>query len=289
MEITSTDITTDNKTNIGLSNMNQYSFNVISLFLIILVLLLVIFFNDREFIYIQQYLNNLHKNSKILKDQFKSLVNPNYNKIVMSDKMILLENFLDDEYFNFLQSQFNNKSFNSLNYYYRKGNGVNFTNLHKSSEYNGFLELYYSDQMQNTLTNVLEKNIQRPPLSDINSCSLLIYSNQGDYIDWHKDYSNYYGDRYVVLLSLTNSNLKKQCCSENEFMFMEQNNSIGKLKLKPNCLLIFKGSEILHKSTSIGLGEQRILLSMTFCDICQEKKNIGYNIYESIKNTILYE
>jgi len=54
-------------------------------------------------------------------------------------------------------------------------------------------------------------------------------------------------------------------------------------------LLIFKGSEIPHKSTEIGIGEKRILLSMTFCDICQEKKNISYEIYEDVKNNILYK
>lgn len=160
--------------------------------------------------------------------------------------------------------------------------------LHKSTDYEGFLELYYSNEILDLLSKILNKNIQRPPLSDNNACSLLIYSNEGDFIDWHKDYSNYYGDRYVVLLSIINSNFNQECCSENEFMYKE-NEQINKLKLKPNNLLIFKGSEILHKSTSIRFGEQRILLSMTFCDICQEKSNIGYYFYESIKNSILYE
>ena len=59
--------------------------------------------------------------------------------------------------------------------------------------------------------------------------------------------------------------------------------------MKPNTLVIFKGSEIKHKSTSIGKDEKRILLSMVFCDICQEKKNIINYTYEKIKNMIIYK
>jgi len=60
------------------------------------------------------------------------------------------------------------------------------------------------------------------------------------------------------------------------------------LKMKPNTLVIFKGSEILHKSTSIGENEKRILLSMVFCDVCQEKKNIVSYVYEKVKNAVVY-
>jgi hypothetical protein len=58
--------------------------------------------------------------------------------------------------------------------------------------------------------------------------------------------------------------------------------------MKENSLIIFKGSEIMHKSTAIDDDERRILLSMVFCDICQEKKNVFNTIYEKSKNYILY-
>ena len=60
------------------------------------------------------------------------------------------------------------------------------------------------------------------------------------------------------------------------------------LKMLENSLTIFKGSEILHKSTAIEENQRRILLSMVFCDICQEKKNVFNIIYEKSKNYILY-
>jgi hypothetical protein len=45
----------------------------------------------------------------------------------------------------------------------------------------------------------------------------------------------------------------------------------------------------MHKSTAIGENEKRILLSMVFCDICQEKKNIINFLYEKIKNYVVYK
>jgi len=267
---------------------NILVFNLFTLLLVLLFLILVIFYNDIEKIEIQKYLYKIHQNNILLKEKFINLINPNYNVNISHKNIIILENFLNERFFEYLKNQFYNKMFESKNFLVRKGTGISFYNLHKSEEYSGFLEIYYSNETLNVLSNILKKNIQRTPLSDNNACSLLIYNNAGDYIDWHKDYSNYYGDRYVVLLSIINNDKDKNCCSENEFIYMEEDNNINKIKLSPNNLIIFKGSEILHKSTAIGDGEQRILLSMTFCDICQEKKNISYNIYEAIKNNILY-
>ena len=265
-------------------------YNNLWLFIFVFILILVLFYNDKVSIQNQKYLGEVYNNKLIIKNKFENLINPNYTVNKINDKMWFVEELLSVEYFNYLQSQFEGKKFDTKNYYYRKATGIDFNNLHKNNEYSGFLELYYSEDIIRVLANILNKPISRPPISDNNSCSLLIYSNPGDFIDWHLDYSNYYGDRYVVLLSLINSNKDGGCCSSNEFVYKDKINSgEKKLKLKPNNLLIFKGSEILHKSTQIEEGEKRILLSMTFCDICQEKKNITYGIYETIKNYVLYK
>jgi hypothetical protein len=279
-ELISSEIINNNKS----LSLNSYTF-----FILILILFFVLFYNDRIEIQNQKYLHKVYNENLYLKKKFTNLINPNHQITQINNKMWIVENLLDTKYFDYLKTQFEDKKFDTKNYYYRKATGINFNQLHKSNDYFGFIELYYSDEILKLLSDVLKKPINRPPLSDNNSCSLLIYSNPGDYIDWHLDYSNYYGDRYVVLLSIVNSNSDNKCCSENYYVYKDDDGKINQFKLKPNNLLIFKGSEIPHKSTEIGVGEKRILLSMTFCDICQEKKNISYEIYEDIKNTILYK
>lgn len=288
-------------------NKNKYNKNFYIYLLIFLIILLLIIFYlfDQKNIKVQKYLKNIYSNSKFLHNKFPHIINEKIQPKNINN-IIVIDNFLSNDYFMFLNSQFNGKKFKSKDVLLRKASGIDFFNLHNNSEYTGFLELFYSNEILNTLTDTLKKPIQRPPLNDANACSLLIYSNKGDHIDWHLDYSNYNGDRFVVLLTLVNENKTKDGLSENEFQYiynsgranaMNESNKTGEkesdkntytLKMKPNTLVIFKGSEIKHKSTAIGDGEKRILLSMVFCDICQEKKNIINFIYEKIKNSIVY-
>ena len=253
---------------------------------IILLLLLIFYLFDIKNTKVQTYLNEIHKNSLNYKKKYKNLINDNLN-ISKKNNIIIIDDFLNPAYFDYLKNQFNDINYRSKDYYLRKASGLDFFKLHKSDNFNGLLELYYSTEILEFISNILEKPIQRPPLSDNNASSLLIYTNEGDYIDWHKDYSIYNGDRYVMLLTLVNENSNKDDMSDNVFVYNHEGKNY-RFKMKPNSLVIFKGSEIYHKSTSIKKDEKRILFSMVFCDICQEKKNIFHFTYEKIKNYILY-
>ena len=268
-------------------NISRKNLFIIILIIIIIILLIIFYLFDVKNITAQKHLTNVHNNNKLLYKKFLFLINKNLN-IKNENNIIVIDNFLNKDYFIFLKNQFDNKKFVSNNAVLRKASGYDFFNLHDSKEFNGFIELYYSNEILDSLSNILNKRIQRTPLNDPNACSLLLYSNKGDYIDWHLDHSMYYGDRYVVLLTLVNENKDKTQLSENEFQYVH-NGVTNKLKMKPNTLVIFKGSEIMHKSTAINDGDKRILLSMVFCDICQEKKNIITFIYEKMKNYVMYK
>ena len=268
-------------------NISRKNLFIIILIIIIIILLIIFYLFDVKNITAQKYLNKVHNNNKLLYKKFPFLINKNLN-IKNENNIIVIDNFLNKNYFIFLKNQFDNKKFVSNDALLRKASGYDFFNLHDSKEFNGFIELYYSNEILDSLSNILNKRIQRTPLNDPNACSLLLYSNKGDYIDWHLDHSMYYGDRYVVLLTLVNENKDKTQLSENEFQYVH-NGVTNKLKMKPNTLVIFKGSEIMHKSTAINDGDKRILLSMVFCDICQEKKNIITFIYEKMKNYVMYK
>jgi hypothetical protein len=269
------------------NKINNYKNIIIIILLTIIFILLIIFYLfDKKNIVVQKYLKNINDNTILLHKKFNYFINPKCNTKNIHN-IIITEDFLVPDFYKYLKDQFKNKNYNSKNVIFRKGSGYDFFNLHKSNDYNGLLELYYSIEMTNYLTNTIKKPIQRTTLSDENACSLIIYSKKGDYIDWHKDFSNYYGDRYVSLLTLVNENEITGNLSENEFYYI-YNGKEYKLKMKPNSFIIFKGSEIFHKSTAINNNEKRILLSMTFCDICQEKKNILNFMYEKLKNKIIY-
>jgi hypothetical protein len=267
--------------------MNNYNNIIIYVLILIIIILLILFYLfDKKNIDVQPHLERINFNNQKLENKFKYFINKDY-RVIRENNIIIINDFLNPDFHIFLKNQFDNVKFVSKNVYYRKGSGYDFFKLHNTDEYVGFLELFYNNDLLSNLSKIIGKPLQRTPLSDLNACSLLIYSKKGDYIDWHKDYSIYNGDRYVALLTIVNENEKKNNLSQNEFYYV-YNNVEYKFKMKPNTLILFKGSEILHKSTSINENERRILLSMTFCDICQEKKNIIHYTYENMKNMIIY-
>lgn len=266
----------------NINNVNLYLIIITVILVIFFVTILVLYMNEKN-TNVQMFLYNIHE--KINNSKNSSIINKNY-KVTRENDIIIVNDFLTKDYFNYIRTQFDNKQFESRDFILRKATGINFFNLHKEN-YKGVVELYYSNDLLNVLSDIIKKPVQRISLADPNACSLLIYANKGDHIDWHLDYSSYYGDRFVVLLTIVNENAEKDSLSHNIFKY-KYNDKINNLKMKENSLIIFKGSEIMHKSTAIDDDERRILLSMVFCDICQEKKNVFNIIYEKSKNFILY-
>jgi hypothetical protein len=266
-------------------SINKYLL-LITIILIIFIIIVVFFYLKEKNIFVQKYLENIQE--RLNKNNiFDKIINTNCN-VVYENNVIIINDFLTKEYFNFLRNQFNNKTFETHDFIVRKASGINFQQLHDSEEYKGLLEIYYSNRVLDFLSRIIKKPVQRISLGDQNACSLLVYSKKGDHINWHYDYSNYYGDRYVVLMTIVNENAQKDGGLSNNIFQYNYEGKIYDLKMKENSIIIFKGSEILHKSTEIGDNERRILLSMVYCDICQEKKNVFNIIYETTKNYIVY-
>jgi len=255
------------------------------LIIVILILFLLLFLNGPE-TEVQKYLNTIYNNGLILERRFTDLINKE-SHAEEANGVIVFKDFLNKPFFNYLKTHFQEKEFQSMNVGDRKGTGVHFFDLHKNNDYLGIPELYYSNQLTKKISDVLKKPIQRTPLSDKNAESLIIYVDNGDFINWHKDGSNYYGDRYVGLITLINENAEKNGLSHASFMYKNDEKEIS-VQLPENSFILFKGSEILHKATPIQKNERRILISMVFCDICQTKNDIYTGIYEKVKNTIMY-
>jgi hypothetical protein len=278
------------------NKINILLYFIIFILVIIILLSSYALFMSHENIQIQKYLPDIY--NKISKYTFSSMINPNYT-LTRDNDIIILNNFLNKKYYQELRMIFNDKNYesreintlsvdhNNLSIFHKKSLAIDFFNLHSEVEYNKLLEIYYSKYLIDVLSKILKIPIQRVNLSDPHACSLLIYDNEGDNIGWHYDNTNYYGDRYVVLLTIINENENKTGLSHNIFQYKNKN-KIHSLQMEENSLIIFKGSEILHQSTSIEKNEKRILLSMTFCDICQGKKNIDY-WYEKLKIHYFYD
>jgi len=267
-----------------IKNINKYLLGT-TIILVLFIFIIIIFYLKEKNTFVQKYLENIQE--KLNNTQLSTMINSKC-QVIPENNVIIVNNFLNQNYYSKLRKLFDNKNFHSRDFLLRKASGVNFQQLHESKEYKDLLEIYYSNRVLDFLSKIVKKPVQRISLGDPNACSLLIYSKKGDHINWHYDYSNYYGDRYVVLLTLVNENAEKDGGLSNNIFQYNYEGKIYDLKMKENSIVIFKGSEILHKSTEIENNERRILLSMVFCDICQEKKNVFNIMYEGTKNFIIY-
>ena len=59
------------------------------------------------------------------------------------------------------------------------------------------VEFYKS--LPNIISKVIGVKVQTTPLTESNSLCLVVYEQEGDYIDWHFD-TNHYNGRYFTLL-----------------------------------------------------------------------------------------
>ena len=270
--------------NIFINLMKYINNNIINYIALILIIILIFNCYYEQNTSVQKYLPIIFKNKNNLKKKYINFLSKN-KQIIQKNKIIYIENFLDKAFYKYLINQLNCKKFKSNNMIFRKGSGVSFYDLH--TNYNGFIELYHSYELNEFVQNQLGKVMNKPSLNDKSCCSLLIYTSKGDFIDWHYDYSSYYGDRYTILLTLINENKDKSDLSSNKFIYLDNGKKM-EIKCKPNSLIIFNGSNIKHMSTPIDSNEKRVLLSMTFCDICQQKTNIFNSIYDKIKEFVIY-
>lgn len=91
------------------------------------------------------------------------------------------------------------------------------------------------------------------------TCSVLIYEDDGDFINWHYDV-NYFNGRFFTLLvpcTITDS------CTE--YTYYDKDNNKQSIKDKMGKSILFEGDKVFHMATEFcNKGEKRVMVSMQF-------------------------
>lgn len=123
---------------------------------------------------------------------------------------------------------------------------------------------YLSPEIHSWVSSVVGESIQPTPSHDLSSCSLLIYDRGGDHFRCHYDLNFYRGRHFTMLLPLVNTNAAGNDVSSAQ-LFVRKNGTDTFVPTPPNTLVLFEGALVKHGVTTLGAGECRILLSMTYC------------------------
>jgi hypothetical protein len=137
----------------------------------------------------------------------------------------------------------------------KKGITISTNNINK---YSPNLIEYYKTFLCNIVSKQINLKLFPTDIFLPTSCAILIYENEGDWINWHYDY-NYYNGRFFTVLIPISNNLT---CTE--FQFKNDKNEIKSINLTNNNSVCFEGNYLYHRATKLCKNEKRIILSCQY-------------------------
>jgi len=150
----------------------------------------------------------------------------------------------------------------------KKGITIATSNLIK---YSPNLIHFYKNELCKLVSSQLNLKLYSTDLNLPTSCSILIYENEGDWINWHYDYNYYDGRFFTVLIPVTNN----LTCTE--FQFKNDNNEIKSVNLTNNNSICFEGNYLYHRASKLCKNQKRVILS------CQYVTNNNINFLNKLR------
>ena len=135
---------------------------------------------------------------------------------------------------------------------------------------------FYQNDLCKLVSKQLKINLFPTNLNLPTSCALLIYENEGDWINWHYDYNYYDGRFFTLLIPITNH----LTCTE--FQFKNDKNQIKSVNLTNNNSICFEGNYLYHRASKLCKNEKRVVLSCQY--VTDNNINFLNNIRLKIKD-----
>lgn len=208
----------------------------------------------------------------MLNDEFLPIKDKEWSVFVNKfneSSLVLIEDFFDIDFFrnlqeNILQIQESNRT-NNLFKSIRKAGTIPSNSI---PEY--IKNIYYNKIFIQFLRKITNLSLENVNCDDDSNMNILVYDKPGDFITWHFDPNHYVGNRLTILINVINESSSNSLSSSLLQYKIKGSNEIYSIKMKPNSILIFDGSNVEHRATPIKLDERRIVLSFTYCDVCKE-------------------
>ncbi len=144
---------------------------------------------------------------------------------------------------------------------HKKGGSVSYYTL--AARAPAIVGLYRSDAFQRFLREVTRAPLTECPETDPHRCALYFYTESGDHIGFHYDTSYYRGARYTVLVGLVERSSSRLLCRP--FQRLREHPPVElALKTDPGTLVVFNGDKLWHAITPLGLGEERVSLTLEY-------------------------
>lgn len=145
---------------------------------------------------------------------------------------------------------------------HKKGGTVAYETLIASAPV--IVSFYHSPDFQDFISRLVGMRVRATPINDQSSLSVLFYDKPGDHIGWHYDHNFYRGRHFTILVTIVNVGQAADGLSHGELKARTGGQEMA-VRTRPNTIVAFEGARVRHKVTPIQGGEQRLILSMTYC------------------------
>lgn len=143
---------------------------------------------------------------------------------------------------------------------HKKGGTISYERIHHLAPQ--CLALYHAPAFAEWISRLVGQRVLPTADHDQSSCSILVYDQAGDHINWHFDHNFYQGSHFTVLLALVNQSASGgNSASE---LYRKKPGGTEMLDTAVNRLVVFEGQRVCHRASPTSEGDLRILLSMTF-------------------------
>jgi hypothetical protein len=126
------------------------------------------------------------------------------------------------------------------------------------------------------ISEIIGTKVKITPLSEPNSLCLVVYDQEGDFIDWHFDTNHYNGRFFTLLLPVSSA----PTCGN--YQYRNSKKQTQTVILDDDESLLFEGDKVYHKAKKLCANQRRVILSCTF-STSQKIPTIEY-IFQTIKN-----
>jgi hypothetical protein len=143
---------------------------------------------------------------------------------------------------------------------HKQGGTLSYELMHHHAP--GCLALYHSEKMLRWVSDVVGEQVRPAGDHDQSACSILYYTQEGDYINWHYDPNFYYGRQFTILIVLVNKSANGGLSSSNLVRRLPDGRE-EVIEADVNTLVLFEGVRWQHRVSPASAGDTRIILSMT--------------------------
>jgi hypothetical protein len=116
---------------------------------------------------------------------------------------------------------------------------------------------FYKNDLCKKVSRITGLKLYPTGLDFPTSCAIIIYENEGDWINWHYDYNYYNGRFFTVLVPIT------QVLTCTKFQFKDKNNNVVDKDLTNNAIC-FEGNYLYHRASKLCKNQKRVMLSCQY-------------------------